>query len=222
MLRAAWPHLRAAFVALHITAIVLAALPAPEGGMDRRLWSEPTVQSEFRIWADRLHLEEPTLEQLVWKVAVAWMDARAVFLAPVKPWLEWTGETQVWRMFVGANRFPTRFQLQVRDAGQTSEDAWRTLYYRDDPAHRWHEELWENERFRNGLDRFGWPHYKSFFEEFCDYAAKLALAEEPAAADVRCRIWRNPAPTADDARAGVTPTGGYWWSEVVRSRGKIK
>ena len=38
---------RAVFVAYHIVAITLQALPAPAGGMSRTAWKEPTVQGEI-------------------------------------------------------------------------------------------------------------------------------------------------------------------------------
>ena len=33
---------------------------------------------------------------------------------------------------------------------------------------------------------------------------------------------RNPAPTAEQARAGIVPEGGYWWSTVERPRQAAK
>jgi hypothetical protein len=42
-----WPHIRTVLVTLHLIAITLLALPAPEGGMDRQSWQNPTVQEEL-------------------------------------------------------------------------------------------------------------------------------------------------------------------------------
>ena len=46
-------HLRAAFVAFHVVAILTLALPSAGAGMGRSAWKDPTVQAEFRAWADR-------------------------------------------------------------------------------------------------------------------------------------------------------------------------
>ena len=43
----AWAHIRTLFIAVHLLAITLMALPAPSGGMSRSAWKDPTVQAEF-------------------------------------------------------------------------------------------------------------------------------------------------------------------------------
>lgn len=216
MFRTFWPHLRALFVVGHLTAILLASLPAPEGGMNRALWKEPTARAEFEIWAKRLHVTVDELQDQLWKVASWWMDLRAVWMAPVRPYLGAVGAHQAWRMFAGANRFPTKLHFRIRDAGAPA-DAWRSVYERDNPELRWRAEIWEHERFRNGFDRFGWPHYRAFLEEACGWVSQRAFEDFPQAAEVRCSIWRERAPTPAQARSGEKREG-YWWAEVTRSR----
>ena len=48
------PALLGAFLAFHLTAITLRALPAPDGALDRAAWSNPTVQEELEAWRLRL------------------------------------------------------------------------------------------------------------------------------------------------------------------------
>ena len=45
-----WPQFRTGLITLHLIAIVLKAIPAPEGGMVKRL-AHPTVQAEIRQWS---------------------------------------------------------------------------------------------------------------------------------------------------------------------------
>lgn len=219
MIRAAWPHLRALLVVLHVTAVVLAALPAPDGAMNRKLWSEPTVRVEFEAWARRFGVTVDEFQGALWRVATVWMDARGVYMRPVRPYLDATGATQAWRMFAGANRFPTKFHVRVRDEGEP-EDAWRSVYERDHPERRWAASVFEQERFRNGLDRFGWPHYRVHFEEACTWVARRALEAFPKAAAVQCAIWRERAPSPEQAKRGEK-IDGHWWAEVTRTREEL-
>ena len=108
-----WKHARAALVLAHVLTMVLAAIPAPVNGMNRAMWKNPTAKMEFETWARGLRMQPDEFEELIWKLANLWMSIRDVYLTPVTPWIRITGTEQPWRMFVGPDRYPPRFQLQV-------------------------------------------------------------------------------------------------------------
>ena len=112
----AWKHVRAALVLFHVAAMVLAALPAPVNGMNRAMWKNPTAQLEFEAWAKGLGMKTEDFEEGIWKLAVFLMGVREVCLTPVQPYIRYTGTEQPWRMFVGPDRSPPRYQLQPKSA----------------------------------------------------------------------------------------------------------
>ena len=116
--RAWWPHLRAALVVAHLTAITLMAMPAPVGGLDRRTWKDPTVQAEFAVWRARLgalgvERTPKAFEDDLFRVAKGLVDVRDEVLAPFQPYYRWCGTWQSWRMFVAPHTHPSRMRVEV-------------------------------------------------------------------------------------------------------------
>ena len=69
-----WPHLRTGLITIHLIAIILKALPAPEGAMSKKDWAHPTVQAEFRHWSQNLQsigvdTSPAELEASLWNIA---------------------------------------------------------------------------------------------------------------------------------------------------------
>ncbi|MFT4978725.1 MAG: hypothetical protein ACI8S6_004635, partial [Myxococcota bacterium] len=96
MIHRTWPHLRALLIALHIFAVTALAIPAPQGGMNRQAWSDPTVQAEFTAWAERLTAAgSPTtteeLEEWVWDFAVNYMQKRKAIIGPMNNYYRYCG-----------------------------------------------------------------------------------------------------------------------------------
>lgn len=205
----AWAQLRAALVALHVAAVVLAAVPAPEGAMRRSAWQDPTVQDELRAWAERLRglgleLSDAAFQERLWQVAARYTAARRAALAPFQPYYRYLGVHQSWRMFVAPHRYPSRLHIEVRE-GQT----WRTVYVARAPDQAWLGEVLDNHRMRSALFRYAWPQYGRTWRELGDWVAARAAVDFPTASHVRLRYWKQRTPSPQEARAGREPRGEW-------------
>lgn len=214
-LRPWWPHLRAAFVAFHLFAIVLSAIPAPAGGMNRKNWKDPTVQGEFRAWGARLGVDAATLEETLFGFASGWMRARDLWLAPVRPYLDVTGTDQPWRMFVAPHRHPARFRVEVQDEPGSE---WEPLFEERSPDARWRRDFFEEERTRSILFRYSWPEYSYESRQLCSWLAGEVFEERPAAQKVRCRYWKAASPSPAEAAALVQIPGSFVATKTVSRR----
>lgn len=213
--RRRWPQARAAFVSFHLAAIVLSAVPAPVGGMNRRNWRDPTVQGELRVWADRLGVEPARLEDRVFSFARGYMRARELWLAPVEPYLDLTGTGQPWRMFVAPHRYPARFRVEAAGAGG---EGWETLFEERSAGARWHAPFFEQERVRSILFRYAWPEYSASAGRFCEWLADRVFEERPDIERVRCRYAKARSPSPEEARAGVEPPSTWVQTRTVTRR----
>ncbi len=207
-----WPHVRAALVTIHLVAIVIAAIPAPVGGMSRRAWSDPTVQDEFRAWGARLGVEPKKLEDFMWDLGTRWMGLRRKVMRWVWPYLEVTGTDQPWRMFVAPHRHPSRFQVQVR----TADADFETLFEERSSEYRWRETFFEQERLRSILFRYSWNEYSGDARRTCEWLAREIFVERPDAVEVRCRYWKARSPSPREAREGAEMEGR--WTQVKQVR----
>lgn len=198
-------HLIAALAALHLLAVVLMAMPAPGGGMNRSTWKDPTVQGEFAAWSERLRalgldLGQQELEDQAWRFAQAWMGARARVLAPFKPYYRYAGTVQSWRMFVAPHRFPTRLEIAVQEGG-----AWRVVYRERDPDAAWRGRWLDHDRFRSVIFRFGWKPYRTIYRQFGAWIAGHAARDFPEADRARVYLVRYRTLSPEQVRAGEAP-----------------
>lgn len=215
-LRPWWPHLRAAFVAFHLIAIVLAAIPAPAGGMNRRNWKDPTVQQEFRAWGDRLGVDPATLEEAIFGFAKGYMRVRDVWLMPVEPYLDATGTDQPWRMFVAPHKHPARYRVEVLEAGSTE---WELLFEERSKEARWRAGFFEQERTRSVLFRYAWSEYGPEARDFCEWIGAQVFEEREDVVSVRCRYWKAPSPSPEEAASGAELPGQWVATKVVKRPG---
>ena len=209
-----WKHLRAALVLAHIVSMVLLAIPAPVGGTDRAAWKNPTAQLEFAAYARFLHVPPDEFEEKLYQLAIFWMGFRNQYLRPVYPYVNLTGTDQPWRMFVGPDRYPPRFQLQFRTAAAD----FTTLYQERSDEFTWHEDYFTQERVRSYTYRYAWNEYVYSENQNCAYLARLIFAEKPDATQVRCRFWKQKTPSAEDVVIGMPLEPGSWVQELVVSR----
>jgi len=209
MLQHIWPHARAGLIAFHIFAIGALAIPAPQGGMNRRAWSNPTVQAEFSAWAARLTAAgRPTtteeLEAFLWDFAVAYMGQRKKILEPMYPYYKWSGTHQPWRMFIAPHRNPSKLHIDLKVDGD-----WQPLYIARDPELDWRADLLDNERFRSALFRYAWRQYKGSYRQFGRWAAHEAAAEFPEATHIRLRWYQYRTIEPARIRAGEEQVGTF-------------
>jgi hypothetical protein len=214
----AWPHLRAGLITLHLIAIVLVAIPAPVGGMDRSAWKDPTVQAEFSAWSARLGVSPKSLEDRVWSLANLEMGARDRITSPVWPYIDFTGTDQPWRMFVAPHRFPSRWQIQVRRAGAAADD-FETVFEERSREHRWREDFFRQERVRSGIFRYSWPEYSYDAGLLCDWSASRLFEEQPDVVEVRCRFYKAPSPSPEQVLSHTEPEGHWEQEHRVRRPG---
>jgi hypothetical protein len=198
-----WPQIRAALVALHVIVITLLALPAPEGGMDRNAWKNPTVQGELRAWTDSLNacgidITQPELEDRLWHAANAYMNARGTVLGPLSPYCEYCGTDQSWRMFVAPHRYPTTLHIAIAEGG-----AWRPAYVERDPRYTWLARQLDSYRFRSVAFRLGWPGYEGEFDRLAHWVARRAANDFPDAGRVRVSLVKSRTRSPEEVRAGA-------------------
>ena len=156
--RAAWPHLRAGFVAFHFAAMLLLAFPAPVGGLNRSAWSDPTVEAEMSGWAARFGMATKEFEDRLYAFALGYMSVRERVLRPFQRYADVTGTEQPWRMFIAPHRFPSKFRIET-NLKPAPYGEWQLLFEERDPEHAWHASYFAQERVRSELFRMSWPEY---------------------------------------------------------------
>ncbi|MEZ4318079.1 MAG: hypothetical protein R3F61_11265 [Myxococcota bacterium] len=205
----AWPHVRAALLAAHLLAIVLMALPSPQGGMNRSAWKDPTVQGELAAWTLRLNavgigMQQPEVEELAWNLANAYEDGRGVVLAPFMPYYRYCGTWQSWRMFVAPHRFPGRLTIDVMERGE-----WRTIYVARSADHTWRATQLDHDRMRAAIFRYGWRHYRRSYGTFGSWVAARVIEDFPDAERVRLRFYKYRTASPEEVRTHTEPEGEY-------------
>lgn len=200
---------RALFVGFHVVAVGLMALPAPEGGMRKSAWKDPTVQGEFAAWTERIRgwgfdVGQAQIEDRAWEIASAYTKVRNKTLRPIAPYYKYTGAGQSWRMFVAPHRFPARLHIDVREAG-----AWRNVYEQLDPGEHWLEDTLEHDRFRSALFRYSWKSYRRHEKQFSAWLAKRAAVDFPDADRMRTRWYKFKTPSPIQVREDRAPAGTF-------------
>lgn len=181
--------------------------------MNRAQWNDPTVQAEFRDWADRLGMTKAAFEDTIWQIAVAWQDVNKVLLKPVAPYEKLVGSGQNWKMFVAPHKYPTSLEIAIERG-----DTWTVIYSERDRTARWRSGTFGVERLRSAVFRWGWPAYASAWTTASVALARLALADHPDADAVRLRFWKAKSPSPEQAAAGVDPPGRWVFGRLVARR----
>lgn len=213
------PHARAAFVAFHLIAIAIAALPAPTEAMNRASWKAATVRTELDGWSKRLGVPVQTLEERLWSAASAWLATRKALVAPFAPYLKATGCTQAWRMFVAPHRFPERFRIEARER---DAEEWTTLFEERSDEHQWRRRFFDHDRIRGILFLHTWPQHAAAGRRTCEWLARRVFEEQESAEEVRCRYYKARSPSAAEVMAGKEPDGTWEHEHVVRRDGQAK
>ena len=203
-----WPHLRTGLIVLHLIAIILKALPAPEGAMSKRDWAHPTVQAEFRQWSRNLQSigidTSPTeLEHSLWDIAQSVTTVRNSTLKPFRLYYRYVGGDQNWRLFVAPHMFPSKLEIDVQ-----IDDEWTPVYRVHQPD-QWMEMLIENGRFRPAIFRYSWSRYKRQYNRFAVYMSTQASKDFPTATQIRFRWWRYPLPSHTEILNDQEIMGSY-------------
>jgi len=192
-------------VALHLFAVTAMALPSAGSGLNRAAWANPTVQNELAAWTARLQrlglsITQEELEERIWDLAVGYEGVRQAVLAPFRPYYEYCGTWQSWRMFVAPHRYPGRLEIDV-DRGH----GWEPLYVARSPEHSWRRTLFDHDRSRAAIFRYSWKHYRGPRKDFTDWVAREVMAEDPEAREIRVSWKRYRTPSPEEVRAGEVP-----------------
>lgn len=202
-------HLLGLFVIAHLAAVILEGIPDPGVGLKRSAWRDQTVQQEFEVWAGFLsrfggEVTVMGLQDQVWSVAKGFTDFRAALVRPFRPYRDYIGVRQPWRMFVAPHRFPTALVIDVHE-----DDQWRIVYADRSPEYTWRVGTFGHDRMRAAIFRYGWPSYARIYGDFGRWVAGLAATDFPDARYVRVRMFRRRTPSPEEVRAGDIPPGEY-------------
>jgi hypothetical protein len=212
-----WPAVRAVLVTYHVLALVVLSFPSPPSGMQRSAWENPTVQNEFKLWAARIsslgwELDAKSLDALLWDVSKKYVAGREKVVAPFDPYTTYTGARQSWRMFVAPQRFPVRIEVSVREGSRP----WQKVYESRSAEHAWLAHLLEKYRLRRIVFATAWDKDARQFKMLCDWLAKQAARDFPAATEVMIRQQRYRTPTPEEALLGKTILEGQYLAREVR------
>lgn len=202
------PHLRGLFVAFHLVAIGLMALPAPEGGLNRATWQDPTVKAELTAWHDRLvpGWTQERFEAELYQGASAIMKVRRATLAPFRWYYDLCGTDQTWRMFVAPQTVPTRLEIELQDE---QGGPWRPIFVERSPEWTWRATQLGNERMRSAVFRYGWKHYQKSERQLGAWLAGRAATDFPDAYAMRTRWYRYRTASPQQVLDGTEPAGKY-------------
>ena len=208
MFRKWWPHIRTLLITIHLLAIILKAIPAPEGGMNKADWKNPTVQAELQTWtttfnAAGVEVTSVELEEHLWNLAQHYMAIRKGILRPFRTYYKYFGADQNWRLFVAPHMYPSKLHIDV-----FIDDNWVPLY-RPFSIHQWNANIIETSRFRPAIFRYSWTRYKRHYRKMGLYFAKRAAEDFPTATKMRTRWWQQKSPSPEQLLDGNLPTGKW-------------
>jgi len=96
-------------------------------------------------------------------------------------------------MFVAPLRNPSRLQVRVRQ-----DRRWRVVYEGRHPEHTWLGYVFDHDRMRSAIFRYGWPgKYKRDWAAFAKWVAGRAAIDFPDADRIELRFasFKTPSPT---------------------------
>ncbi|EYF07982.1 hypothetical protein [Chondromyces apiculatus] len=215
---AAWPTLRAVLVTFHVLTVFVLSFPSPGAVMQRSSWNNPTVQNEFRLWTQRVQdfgidLTQKELEDHLWELATRYLAVRRETDAPFRPYAEYFGVRQSWRLFVAPQRYPVRVEVSIRSG---EGDTWRLIYQSRSDEHTWRAGQLNRYRLRRAMFQTAWERERAAFMTFCDWIADQAAHDFPDATEVMVRQLRYRTPAPAEARAGETILEPTYLSREIR------
>ncbi len=210
-----WPAIRAVLVTYHVIGVAVLAFPSPPSNLSRGAWNNPTVQNEFRLFAERLssvgiHKTTKELDADLYALAKSYLSVRDKVVAPFEPYSTYAGARQSWRMFVGPQRFPVRIEVSVREGGE-----WRKVYESRAPEGAWLHPIFEKYRMRRVVYATAWDNPRHF-KHLCDWIAIQAARDFPEATEVMIRHLRYRTPTPAEALAGQTTLESKYVAKETR------
>ena len=209
--RARWRHIRALLVLLHLVVICALTTPDLSGTMSRAAWKQPAVQRELAPWAERFGQTPEEFEDNLWDLATGWRDWRTRLLGPIKPYSDYFGVRQRWRMFASPNRVPARYEIDIK-----VDAAWRPIYRSRSDQYTWRRKLFDHDRMRTSMYRATWPNSQHRYKLLCEWVARQVERDFPHASAVRIRRYRYATP---GPRSDTRTVSGRYEGEFVHQFG---
>lgn len=218
---AAWPHLRAILISLHVATLIILSLPGSYV-VDRRRWDTKDNQADLAQWATRIRgiglgVTSRELDDKLFRVASLYANARGHVASPFESYARFAGTHQGWVMFSSPQRHPREIHIDlVEESGRV-----RPLYRPRSDALDWRRAQFDHDRLRKLSSRFGKGVAGAAFDDLSHWVAVQAFSEFPDAKAVRVSLYQYDLLSPVDVRAGRVPTGTY---ETVRelSKGELK
>ena len=199
------PQVIAAVLLFHVVGVVLQALPAVSGGMNRKAWKDQTAQAEFHQWADLArsvgwNTTDENFEEFLWDSAHVLMDTRKVILKPWRKYLRATGAQQGWRMFVAPHRYPSWLVVEVEFPTADGKKEWREMYRSRSSEKDYLRTQLDYHRMRKYTFLTSWKHRRRAYKDLRDFFARRAAVDFPEA--TRLRIFHVSRRTMTPAEMG--------------------
>lgn len=188
------PHLRVAFILVHLAAITIASLPSPLGVTRRSNWELPQVTAELRAWSQRLstlgiEVEPEQLRETTFAAATRWVAVHVALRAPFVPYYECCGTAQAWRLFGAPDPFPSRLWIDLRIDGE-----WVPVYHEHSDEHAWMRSALASSRGRALAHIYADARRHGDLERLARWLADEAAHDFPRATEIRLRYLRAPLP----------------------------
>ncbi len=194
----------------HIVAIMILAIPDAAGpALRRSAWKNPTVQNELASYNQRLGdlgivMTKEEFEERMWVIAKTWTRWMLALRRPLRPYTDYAGVRQRWRMFVAPHRHPAKLHIDVRRDGQ-----WHPIYVARSREYGWRGYQLDHTRTRSMLFRYAWKEYRKPYRRFAFWVAKNAAADFPDASAVRVRWYGFRTPKPEEVTEGRVPEGKF-------------
>ncbi len=199
--------LLAVFVAFHVLAMLVLALPANGRLGDRAVWQSRENQLQFARWArlaSKLGVarDGPELEQLLWRLVQSYLGARQVAVAPFELYREYCGMGQGWRMFSNPQSHPAYIHVELRRGA-----SFEPIYLSRSSQYDWRARQLDHHRVRKLFGRIARSTEQDLWEQFGAWAAQRAAQDFPDALELR--IWqerrRTPEPGSAETAVAAEP-----------------
>lgn len=200
--------LLAVFVAFHVLAVLVLALPANGRLGDRAVWESRENQLQFARWAKLgVARDGPELDQRLWNLVQSYLSAREVAVAPFELYREYCGVGQGWRMFSNPQSHPAYIHVELRRGA-----SFEPIYVSRSTQYDWRARQLDHHRVRKLFGRIARSTEQELWEQFGAWAAQRAAQDFPDALELR--IWQERRVTPEP---GSSETPGAPAPEQVRT-----
>ncbi|HGG56809.1 MAG TPA: hypothetical protein ENK31_03315 [Nannocystis exedens] len=213
-LSAAWPQLRAIFIAYHLLAVVVLSLPSAGAITSPRMWRSANFKADIAGYAAAIRGLgiDMTAEQFgarLHAAAVSFAGFRSAIATPFIPYARIFGVRQGWAMFASPQRNPAWLNVEIKEQGH-----WRTIYRPHDDDATWMRETMEHNRMRKFAGRFARTFVAKNYDELSRWLASQAIVSYPTATAVRVRLYQTRSLPASEIRTGKRPRGRYHHAHI--------